>query len=219
MGLTEKFNTIKTRKFLAAIFSQVSGLMLGIGLFAYFGDGNSLHPLLTDMSVVWALILVGGFLSLLGGYLIVKLSKEEPQRKSKLAISLENWSFGLILITGLGTAAFNYYMNTLQVDLYCDGLDQEYRIEFIPFTNLENGHIYEKKTDTEEGYAFLEDLDLTIFNAHRLSWEELFLVDKSGRLLTANLSRRTLKLTKRDYYSEDLLGSWQCELREVDETL
>ena len=61
MGLTEKFNTIKTRKVLAAIFSQVSGLMLGIGLFAYFGDGNSLHPLLTDMSVVWALLLVGGF--------------------------------------------------------------------------------------------------------------------------------------------------------------
>jgi hypothetical protein len=56
-------------------------------------------------------------------------------------------------------------------------------------------------------------LDLTIFNAHRLSWEELFLVDNRGHLVTANLSRRTLKLTKRDYYSEDLLGSWQCELR------
>ena len=209
----DSIDKFKTKKFLGIVLSQVSVSMLAIGLFAYFGDGNSLHPLLTDMSVVWALILVGGFLSLLGGYLIVKLSKEEPQRKSKLAISLENWSFGLILITGLGTAAFNYYMNTLQVDLYCDGLDQEYRIEFIPFTNLENGHIYQKKTDTEEGYAFLEDLDLTIFNAHRLSWEELFLVDKSGRLLTANLSRRTLKLTKRDYYSEDFLGSWQCELR------
>ena len=215
----DSIDKFKTKKFLGIVLSQVSVSMLAIGLFAYFGDGNSLHPLLTDMSVVWALILVGGFLSLWGCYLIVKLSKEEPQRKSKLAISLENWSFGLILITGLGTAAFNYYMNTLQVDLYCEGLDQEYRIEFIPFTNLENGQIYEKKTDIEEGYAYLEDLDLSIFNAHRLSWEELFLVDKSGRLLTANLSRRTLKLTKRDYYSEDLLGSWQCELREVDETL
>ena len=35
--------------------------MLGIGLFAYFGDGDVLHPLLTNMVVVWALILVGGF--------------------------------------------------------------------------------------------------------------------------------------------------------------
>ena len=209
----DSIDKFKTKKFLGIVLSQVSVSMLAIGLFAYFGDGNSLHPLLTDMSVVWALILVGGFLSLLGGYLIVKLSKEEPKRKSKLVISLENWSYGLLLITGLGTAALSYYMNTLQVDLYCDGLDQEYRIEFIPFTNLENGHIYEKKTDTEEGYAFLEDLDLTIFNAHRLSWEELFLVDNRGHLVTANLSRRTLKLTKRDYHSEDFLGSWQCELR------
>lgn len=209
----DSIDKLKTRKVLAAILSQVSALMLGIGLFAYFGDGKTLHPLLTDMGVVWALILVGGFLSLLGGYFVFISSNGEAERKSKLVISLENGFAGLTLIIVLGAAALNYYMNTLQVDLFCDGLDQEYRIEFIPFTNLENGQIYEKKTDTEEGYAYLEDLDLTIFNVHRLSWEELFLVDNRGHLVTADLSRRTLKLTKRDYYSEDLLGSWQCELR------
>ncbi|MDC0375442.1 hypothetical protein OAN00_07700 [Pseudomonadales bacterium] len=209
----DSIDKLKTRKVLAAILSQVSALMLGIGLFAYFGDGDVLHPLLTNMVVVWALILVGGFLSLLGGYFVFISSNGEAERKSKLVISLENGFAGLTLIIVLGAAALNYYMNTLQVDLFCDGLDQEYRIEFIPFTNLENGQIYEKKTDTEEGYAYLEDLDLTIFNAHRLSWEELFLVDNRGHLVTANLSRRTLKLTKRDYHSEDFLGSWQCELR------
>ncbi|MDC1329313.1 hypothetical protein N8291_08350 [Pseudomonadales bacterium] len=209
----DSIDKLKTRKVLAAILSQVSALMLGIGLFAYFGDGDVLHPLLTNMVVVWALILVGGFLSLLGGYFVFISSNGEAERKSKLVISLENGFAGLTLIIVLGAAALNYYMNTLQVDLFCDGLDQEYRIEFIPFTNLENGQIYEKKTDTEEGYAYLEDLDLTIFNAHRLSWEELFLVDNRGHLVTANLSRRTLKLTKRDYHSKDFLGSWQCELR------
>ncbi|MDA8535367.1 hypothetical protein N9K70_07035 [Pseudomonadales bacterium] len=209
----DSIDKLKTRKVLAAILSQVSALMLGIGLFAYFGDGDVLHPLLTNMVVVWALILVGGFLSLLGGYFVFISSNGEAERKSKLVISLENGFAGLTLIIVLGAAALNYYMNTLQVDLFCDGLDQEYRIEFIPFTNLENGQIYEKKTDTEEGYAYLEDLDLTIFNAHRLSWEELFLVDTRGHLVTANLSRRTLKLTKRYYHSEDFLGSWQCELR------
>jgi hypothetical protein len=212
MEIVEKSNTIK-KKVLAAIFSQVSALMLGIGLFAYFGEGHTLHPLLTDMSVVWALILLGSFLSLWGCYLFVVSSREETERKSKLVISLENGFSVLILILVLGTAALNYYINILQVDLHCEGLDQEYRIEFIPFTNLENGQIYEKKTDTEEGYAYLEDLDLTIFNGHRLSWDELFLFSNSENLVTANLSRRTLKLTKRDYYSEDLLGSWQCELR------
>ncbi|MDC3344278.1 hypothetical protein OAW22_08640 [Pseudomonadales bacterium] len=209
----DSIDKLKTRRVLAAILSQVSALMLGIGLFAYFGDGDVLHPLLTNMVVVWALILVGCFLSLLGGYFVFISSNGEAERKSKLVISLENGFAGLTLIIVLGAAALNYYMNTLQVDLFCDGLDQEYRIEFIPFTNLENGQIYEKKTDTEEGYAYLEDLDLTIFNAHRLSWEELFLVDNRGHLVTANLSRRTLKLTKRYYHSEDFLGSWQCELR------
>lgn len=213
MDLIEKPNTIKAKKILAAIFSQVSAFMLGIGLFAYFGDGRSLHPLLTDMSVVWALILVGSFLSLWGCYLFVISSREEAERKSKLVISLKSGFSVLIPILVLGTAALIYYMDTLQVDLHCEGLDQEYRIEFIPFTNLGNGQIYEKKTDTEEGYAYLEDLDLTIFDGHRLSWEELFLFGNSENLAIANLSRRTLKLTKRDYYSEDLLGSWQCELR------
>ena len=215
----DSIDKLKTRKILAAILSQVSALMLGIGLFAYFGDGDIMHPLLTDMVVVWALILVGGFLSLLGGYLVYISSNGEAERKSKLVISLENGFAGLALIIVLGTAALNYYMNTLQVDLYCDGLDQEYRVEFISFTNLENGYISEKKVDTEEGYAYFEDLEPIIFNAHRLSWEELFLVDNLGHLLTANLSRRTLKLTKRDYYSENLLGSWQCELRSADEAL
>jgi hypothetical protein len=215
----DSIDKFKTKKFLGIVLSQVSVSMLAIGLFAYFGDGNSLHPLLTDMSVVWALLLVGGFLSLWGCYFSVISSMEEAEKKSKLVTSLEKAFNSLALISVLVVATLAYYISTLQVNLYCDGLDQEYRIEFIPFTNLENGYIYQKKTDTEEGYAFLEDLDLTIFNAHRLSWEELFLVDNSGHLLTANLSRRTLKLTKRDYYSEDLLGSWQCELREVDETL
>ena len=215
----DSIDKLKTRRGFAIILSQVSALMLGIGLFAYFGDANTLHPLLTNVSVVWASILVGGFLSLWGCYLFVISSKEEAERKSKLVISLENGLYGLILILVLGAAAWNYYMNTLQVDLYCDGLDQEYRIEFIPFTNSENGHIYEKKVDAEEGYAYFEDLELTIFNVHRLSWEEVFLVDNRGHLLTANLSRRTLTLTKRDYYSENLLGSWQCELRSVEEAL
>ena len=215
----DSIDKFKTKKFLGIVLSQVSVSMLAIGLFAYFGDGNSLHPLLTDMSVVWALLLVGGFLSLWGCYFSVISSMEEAEKKSKLVTSLEKAFNSLALISVLVVATLAYYISTLQVNLYCDGLDQEYRIEFIPFTNLENGQIYEKKTDTEEGYAYLEDLDLTIFNAHRLSWEELFLVDNRGHLVTANLSRRTLKLTKRDYYSEDLLGSWQCELREVDETL
>ena len=57
----DSIDKLKTRKVLAAILSQVSALMLGIGLFAYFGDGDVLHPLLTNMVVVWALILVGGF--------------------------------------------------------------------------------------------------------------------------------------------------------------
>jgi hypothetical protein len=209
----DSIDKFKTKKFLGIVLSQVSVSMLAIGLFAYFGDGNSLHPLLTDMSVVWALLLVGGFLSLWGCYFSVISSMEEAEKKSKLVTSLEKAFNSLALISVLVVATLAYYISTLQVNLYCDGLDQEYRIEFIPFTNLENGQIYEKKTDTEEGYAYLEDLDLTIFNAHRLSWEELFLVDNRGHLVTANLSRRTLKLTKRDYHSEDFLGSWQCELR------
>jgi hypothetical protein len=209
----DSIDKFKTKKFLGIVLSQVSVSMLAIGLFAYFGDGNSLHPLLTDMSVVWALLLVGGFLSLWGCYFSVISSMEEAEKKSKLVTSLEKAFNSLALISVLVVATLAYYISTLQVNLYCDGLDQEYRIEFIPFTNLENGQIYEKKTDTEEGYAYLEDLDLSIFNAHRLSWEELFLVDNRGHLVTANLSRRTLKLTKRDYHSEDFLGSWQCELR------
>ena len=209
----DSIDKFKTKKFLGIVLSQVSVSMLAIGLFAYFGDGNSLHPLLTDMSVVWALLLVGGFLSLWGCYFSVISSMEEAEKKSKLVTSLEKAFNSLALISVLVVATLAYYISTLQVNLYCDGLDQEYRIEFIPFTNLENGQIYEKKTDTEEGYAYLEDLDLSIFNAHRLSWEELFLVDNRGHLVTANLSRRTLKLTKRYYHSEDFLGSWQCELR------
>ena len=209
----DSIDKLKTRKFLAVVLSQVSAFMLGIGLFAYFGDGNTLHPLLTDMGVVWALILVGGFLSLWGCYFSVISSMEEAEKKSKLVTSLEKAFNSLTLISVLVVATLAYYISTLRVDLYCDGLDQEYRIEFIPFTNLENGYVYEKKVDTDDGYIYFEDLELTIFNVHRLSWEGLFLVDNRGHLVTANLSRRTLKLTKRDYYSEDLLGSWQCELR------
>jgi len=112
----DSIDKLKTRRGFAIILSQVSALMLGIGLFAYFGDGNTLHPLLTNVSVVWALILVGGFLSLWGCYLFVISSKEEAERKSKLVISLENGLYGLILILVLGAAAWNYYMNTLQYE-------------------------------------------------------------------------------------------------------